>query len=88
MIDRLLQILEGYEKEYNKREAEYPCKYYAGRADAYREIWDIVANMTERKNEMNVYRQYEQIKKAVSEASLPPDKYEQIIKAIAEILGI
>ena len=37
---------------------------------------------------MNAYKQYEIIKQAVSDASLPPDKYEQIIKAIAEILGI
>lgn len=54
MIDEeaLLKTLEEHEKEYTERENEYPCKYYAGRADAYREMWDIVANMTtERRNE-------------------------------------
>ena len=47
MIDEeaLLKTLEEYEKEYIERENEYPCKYYAGRADAYREMWKLIIDL-------------------------------------------
>lgn len=63
VINKILEVLENYEKEYREREREFPCKYYAGRADAFHEIWEIIANM---ESNSNPYKQYEEIKRAIS----------------------
>lgn len=85
MIDKILEVLENYEKEYREREREFPCKYYAGRADAFHEIWGIIANM---ESNSNPYKQYEEIKRAISKAEIPPAQYEQLIRKVSDILGI
>lgn len=85
VIDKILEVLENYEKEYREREREFPCKYYAGRADAFHEIWEIIANM---ENNSNPYKQYEEIKRAISKAEIPPAQYEQLIQKVSDILGI
>ena len=85
MIDKILEVLENYEKEYREREREFPCKYYAGRADAFHEIWEIIANM---ESNSNPYKQYEEIKRAISKAEIPPAQYEQLIQKVSDILGI
>lgn len=85
MIDKILEVLENCEKEYREREREFPCKYYAGRANAFREIWEIIANM---ESNSNPYKQYEEIKRAISEAEIPSAQYEQLIQKISDILGI
>lgn len=85
MIDKILEVLENYEKEYRERERESPCKYYEGRADAFHEIWEIIANM---ESNSNPYKQYEEIKRAISKADIPPAQYEQLIQKVSDILGI
>lgn len=85
MIDKILEVLENYEKEYREREREFPCKYYTGRADAFHEIWGIIANM---ESNSNPYKQYEEIKRAISKADIPPAQYEQLIHKVSDILGI
>ena len=85
MIDKILEVLENYEKEYREREREFPCKYYAGRADAFHEIWEIIANM---EGNGSPYKQYEEIKRAISKAEIPPAQYEQLIQKVSDILGI
>lgn len=85
VIDKILEVLENCEKEYREREREFPCKYYAGRANAFREIWEIIANM---ESNSNPYKQYEEIKRAISEAEIPSAQYEQLIQKISDILGI
>ena len=85
MIEKILEVLENYEKEYREREREFPCKYYAGRADAFHEIWEIIANM---ESNSNPYKQYEEIKMAISKAEIPPAQYEQLIQKVSDILGI
>ena len=85
MIEKILEVLENYEKEYREREREFPCKYYAGRADAFHEIWEIIANM---ESNSNPYKQYEEIKRAMWEADIPPAQYEQLIQKVSDILGI
>lgn len=85
MIDKILEVLENYEKEYREREREFPCKYYAGRADAFHEIWEIIANM---ESNGSPYKQYEEIKRAISKAEIPPVQYEQLIQKVSDILGI
>lgn len=83
LFEKILNTLEEYEKAYNDRENEFPCKYYAGRSDQCREIWDIIANA-----ESDVYKQYEEIKRAISKAEIPPAQYEQLIQKVSDILGI
>ena len=85
MIEKILEVLENYEKEYREREREFPCKYYAGRADAFHEIWEIIANM---ESNSNPYKQYEEIKRAISKAEIPSAQYEQLIQKVSDILGI
>lgn len=85
MIEKILEVLENCEKEYREREHEFPCKYYAGRADAFHEIWEIIANM---ESNSNPYKQYEEIKRAISKAEIPPAQYEQLIQKVSDILGI
>ena len=60
--------------------------FYDGRADAFHEIWNYIANMES--NYTNAYKQYEEIKKAIRKSELPPAQYEQLIQKIADILGI
>ncbi len=50
MIGKIIEVLENYEKEYRERERESLCKSYAGRADAFHEIWEIIANMESNSN--------------------------------------
>lgn len=85
MFEKILRTLEECEKAYAEREKEFPCKYYEGRADAFHEIWGIIANM---ESNSNPYKQYEEIKRAISEAEIPPAQYEQLIQKISDILGI
>lgn len=85
MIDKILEVLENYEKEYREIEREFPCKYYTGRADAFHEIWEIISNM---ESDGNPYKQYEEIKRAISKAEIPPAQYEQLIQKVSDILGI
>lgn len=85
LFEKILNALEEYEKAYNDRENEFPCKYYAGRADAFHEIWGIIANM---ESDSNPYKQYEEIKRAISKAEIPPAQYEQLIQKVSDILGI
>ncbi len=85
MIGKIIEVLENYEKEYRERERESLCKSYAGRADAFHEIWEIIANM---ESNSNPYKQYEEIKRAISKAEIPPAQYEQFIQKVSDILGI
>lgn len=85
VIDKILEVLENCEKEYREREREFPRKYYEGRADAFHEIWEIISNM---ESNGNPYKQYEEIKRAISKAEIPPAQYEQLIQKVSDILGI
>lgn len=85
MFEKLLAYCEEQGKAYIERENEFPCMLYAGYVNAYREIWNIVANM---ESNSNPYKQYEEIKRAISKADIPPAQYEQLIQKVSDILGI
>lgn len=46
-MEKILKYLDKVIAEYEQRQAEWAAYYYDGRLDAYREIYNIVANMIE-----------------------------------------
>lgn len=46
-MDKILEYLDRAIAEYERRREEWAAYYYDGRLDAYREIYNIVANMAE-----------------------------------------
>lgn len=48
-------------------------------------ILEVLENM---ESNSNPYKQYEEIKRAISKADIPPAQYEQLIQKVSDILGI
>jgi hypothetical protein len=46
-MEKILKYLDNVIAEYERRREEWAAYYYDGRLDAYREIYNIVANMIE-----------------------------------------
>lgn len=48
-------------------------------------ILEVLENM---ESNSKPYKQYEEIKRAISKAEIPPAQYEQLIQKVSDILGI
>lgn len=48
-------------------------------------ILEVLENM---ESNSNPYKQYEEIKRAISKVEIPPAQYEQLIQKVSDILGI
>jgi hypothetical protein len=52
-VDKITEYLENQIRNYEEMQAQHlegGSQYYAGRIDAYREVWETIANLEGEKN--------------------------------------